>query len=89
MSAAVHLIASHLEQGVVVIGQEGLLHFAAALRVYSLADEKRSRILLQRIGPYRGSHQQVTSLARRRIEALDPFDRTLSPAGIQCGQLQR
>ena len=87
VGATVHLIPSHLEQGIVVVGQERLLHLAATLRIHSLADEKRRGILLQRVGPHRRSHEQSAALAHRWIKDLDPLDRTLSPARVQSGQL--
>ena len=43
--AGVHLLARHLENPLVVVGEEQSLHFARPLRVHALADEKRWRVL--------------------------------------------
>ena len=60
--AALDLVLGHLDEAVVVVGQQQLLGLARALRVDALADQRRARVLHERRS---GDHRADVRRARR------------------------
>ena len=77
----VHLVASDLEDPLVVIGEEEPLHLAGALRVDPFTHEQRRRILSQRGSPHRRGNSRFVTPIRNELsgETRDSSATTLTP----------